>query len=190
MDLQERIERILAGLKLPKGMGRRAAERAVERGGKVTLLAGTGDAIDHVPVGGTVRATGVRLPDVTEEELLAPAPAARAPRRRAAAPASPDAMTGEDMAEVLQRDLAYLGSAVRVRFVAPSLWIDYVTPTLKLKLVVRSQHAMGALVDDKPEAITNQVSGPQGLFRTKSGTPREVLEYIVRFFKRLVEKRA
>ena len=155
----------------------RLADVAREKSGHLTVIAGTGDAGDKVRVGQKVRVVGVRLPDVAAEK---DAPAA----------AHPDAMSGEEMAAALESALEPLfpAGALRVRYVPPALWIDYAP--LKFKIGVKSQRALGGLSDGPPVVSADQSAGPQGLFRSKEGTAREVVDYIVRFFKRLRDKPA
>jgi hypothetical protein len=69
----------------------RVRRQAAKRGGRVALLAGTGDAIAKVAVGAPVRAAGVRLPDVqvelpAEVVKVKRARRSRGPRQLEAAP--------------------------------------------------------------------------------------------------------
>ena len=153
----------------------RLGEIAREKAGKLTVIAGTGDAGDKVKVGQKVRIVGVRLPDVSAE-------------RDAPAAATSDGMGGEEMAATLEAALVpmYPAGTLRVRYNHPTVWIDY--DPMKLKIKVWSQRAFGALESGPPVVTADQSAGPQGIFRTKEGTTKEVVEYVVRFFKKLRDK--
>ena len=119
-----------------------------------------------------------------------PAPVVAAPRPRA--PARPKltvlvAVTGEDLAAQLGAELArlYPEDVLTVRYVPPAVLVDYLP--LRLKLTIRHQHALAGGAE---EFMVEQSSGPRGLFRGKTGSPGEIAEYVVRFFKRLKSKPA
>jgi hypothetical protein len=110
----------------------------------------------------------------------------RAPRLPKAAPITGD-VGGEALASALEAELGYIfpADALTVRYVSPAVLVDYLP--LRLKLTVRHQHALAGVGD---EYSVEQSSGPRGMFRGKTGTPGEVVEYVVRFFKRLKAKPA
>ena len=153
----------------------RLGEIAREKAGKLTVIAGTGDAGDKVKVGQKVRIVGVRLPDVSAE-------------RDVPAAATSEGMGGEEMAATLEAALVplYPAGTLRVRYNHPTVWIDY--DPMKLKIKVLSQRAFGALESGPPVVTADQSAGPQGIFRTKEGTTKEVVDYVVRFFKKLRDK--
>ena len=105
------------------------------------------------------------------------------PARLKAAAASP--VTGEEIAAALLLELAHVFPAdvLRVRYAPPSVLVDYLP--LHLKLTVRRQHAIEGLSGAPDEVMVDQTTGPRGMFRPKTGTPREVIDYVVRFFRRL-----
>ena len=109
---------------------------------------------------------------------------ARAPARpKAAATARP--VTGEEIAAALLLELAHVFAedVLRVRYAPPAVLVDYLP--LHLKLTVRRQHAIAGLSGAPDEVMVDQTTGPRGMFRAKTGTPREVIGYVVRFFQRL-----
>ena len=162
--------------KQPVKAGERLVERAAAKGGKIVVVAGTGDAGAKVRVGQKVRVVGERLPDVQADAPVE------------AKVVDPDAMDGEMIATALRNELTPLFplGALRVRYEPPALWIDYLP--MRLKISVRSQHVMELITQGPKEVTADQSSGPQGLFRPKSGTARQVIDYIARFFKRLRDK--
>lgn len=124
----------------------------------------------------------------TPPESAAPTrpPTTRAPRAPKVPASTLSAVpTGEEVAEELANGLRFLfpGGEVRVAYLPPTIWIDYAP--VRLKLAVRHQHGLEALGAPTDDFMVEQSAGPRGLFRAKTGTAREVVDYIGRFFKRL-----
>lgn len=115
------------------------------------------------------------------------APTTRAPRlpKAPALPLEVGEALGEQLAAALAVELGrvFPEDVLTVRYVPPAILVDYLP--LRLKLTIRHQHAIGGLGTGPDEVMVEQSSGPRGMFRAKTGTPREVVDGIVRFFKRL-----